>query len=295
MAPAPCPAQPVDMSEHITDIPHVRRLDRSADRVLAGVCSGLGRYFELNPAFFRLGFVVLTLLGGAGILVYLAAVFVIPDEGKERSLVEQAVAERRDHPWQLYGLAAAGIALVVLLCSASAWPSAGRGLLVVLVGGLVVLWAARGEHRPRRILRILTALLALVLALAIAAVALAFSWFDVSLGHGVGDRSYAPTSVSEIGSGYHLGVGKLTLDLSQIGPLERPVHLNARVDVGNLRIVVPPDLPVAVDGHAKAGDVEILERHASGQDASLHSGGPAQLTVKARVGLGEIDVVRAGR
>jgi phage shock protein PspC (stress-responsive transcriptional regulator) len=71
------------MTEHITHTPTVRRLERSSsDKMLAGVCGGLGRYFELNPTVFRVGFVVLTLLGGAGVLVYLAAALVMPGEGK---------------------------------------------------------------------------------------------------------------------------------------------------------------------------------------------------------------------
>src|ERR1700685_1076827 len=54
------------MSEHITHPAAVRRLERpTSDRRIAGVAGGLGRYFDLNPSFFRIGFVVLTLLGGA--------------------------------------------------------------------------------------------------------------------------------------------------------------------------------------------------------------------------------------
>ena len=34
--------------------------------MVAGVCGGLGRYFDVNPTFYRVGFVVLALLGGAG-------------------------------------------------------------------------------------------------------------------------------------------------------------------------------------------------------------------------------------
>ena len=67
------------MSEHTLHTPMVKRLERSSsDRMIAGVSGGLGRYFDLNPGVFRLGFVVLTVLGGAGILVYLAAVLVMP-------------------------------------------------------------------------------------------------------------------------------------------------------------------------------------------------------------------------
>ena len=55
------------MTEHITHTNAVRRLERSSsDKMLTGVCGGLGRYFDLNPTVFRVGFVVLTLLGGRG-------------------------------------------------------------------------------------------------------------------------------------------------------------------------------------------------------------------------------------
>ena len=93
------------MSEHTTHIPEIRPLQRSrSDRMLAGVSGGLARYFEIHPAIFRVGFVVLTLLGGAGILIYLAAWLVIPDEGKDDSIATAALRNRRDRPWPLIGV-----------------------------------------------------------------------------------------------------------------------------------------------------------------------------------------------
>lgn len=48
------------------------RLDK-ANGKLMGVCSGIGRYFGIDPTLVRIGFVVTTLLGfGSPILVYLA-------------------------------------------------------------------------------------------------------------------------------------------------------------------------------------------------------------------------------
>src|SRR5690242_13429091 len=91
--------QPRDMSEHTLHTPIVRRLERSrSDKWLAGVSGGLGRYFDVTPMVFRLGFVVLTLLSGFGILVYVAAVLVIPREGEETSIAEDILKKRRDHP-----------------------------------------------------------------------------------------------------------------------------------------------------------------------------------------------------
>lgn len=49
-----------------------RRLYRSdSQRVVAGICGGLGEYFAIDPVWFRIGFVVLALGGGSGILIYL--------------------------------------------------------------------------------------------------------------------------------------------------------------------------------------------------------------------------------
>jgi phage shock protein PspC (stress-responsive transcriptional regulator) len=48
--------------------------------VIGGVCGGLGRYFNIDPTLFRIGAVVLVLVGGAGLLAYLAALLLIPSE-----------------------------------------------------------------------------------------------------------------------------------------------------------------------------------------------------------------------
>src|SRR3954453_117586 len=98
------------MTQPLTHTPQIKRLERSSNRVVAGVSGGLGRYFDLNPAVFRLGFVVLTLLGGAGVLVYFAALLVLPVEGNEHSIASQVLAERRERPWPVVGLGLAGVA-----------------------------------------------------------------------------------------------------------------------------------------------------------------------------------------
>jgi phage shock protein PspC (stress-responsive transcriptional regulator) len=59
--------------------PAARRLTRRTDdRVIAGVSSGLGAYFGVDPVIFRIGFVALTLAGGTGILIYLLLWAVLP-------------------------------------------------------------------------------------------------------------------------------------------------------------------------------------------------------------------------
>jgi len=46
-------------------------LRRGPDRIIAGVCAGLGHYFGLDPVLVRLAFVILALIHGIGILLYL--------------------------------------------------------------------------------------------------------------------------------------------------------------------------------------------------------------------------------
>ncbi|MDK2912960.1 MAG: phage shock protein [Methanolobus sp.] len=48
--------------------------------MIAGVCGGLGEYFEVDPVLIRLLLVVATLMGGSGIILYLLAWVLIPEE-----------------------------------------------------------------------------------------------------------------------------------------------------------------------------------------------------------------------
>jgi len=59
-----------------------RRLFRSReDRAIAGVCGGLAAYFRIDPVIVRIAAVALVFAGGAGLLLYLAAMLLVPAEG----------------------------------------------------------------------------------------------------------------------------------------------------------------------------------------------------------------------
>ena len=63
-----------------------RVLRRSRDeRVIGGVCGGLGRYLGIDPVLLRIAIVILAIAGGGGILVYIVAWILIPEqrEGEE--------------------------------------------------------------------------------------------------------------------------------------------------------------------------------------------------------------------
>ena len=61
-----------------------KRLYRSrTDRMIAGVCGGLGEYFGIDPTLVRLLFVFAALFYGPGILAYLILMLVVPEEPQE--------------------------------------------------------------------------------------------------------------------------------------------------------------------------------------------------------------------
>ena len=120
-----------------------RQLRRSrSDRTLAGVCGGLAAYFEIHPAVFRVAFVVLTLLGGAGVLIYLAAAAVMPAEGRVDSFATATLRDVRDRRWPLIGLALVAVGGAAALSRLALWPGGDAWVFLVLVGGLI-LWIAR--------------------------------------------------------------------------------------------------------------------------------------------------------
>ena len=69
-----------------------KRLLRLRDgRMAAGVCAGLAANFGVDVNLVRLGFGVLTVFYGLGILAYLIAWVVLPEDGADRSILESFV------------------------------------------------------------------------------------------------------------------------------------------------------------------------------------------------------------
>ena len=80
----------VDMSENNGS--GGKRLLRLRDgRMRAGVCTGLAAYFGIDVNLVRLAFGVLTVFYGLGILAYLIAWAVLPEEGEDQSILETFV------------------------------------------------------------------------------------------------------------------------------------------------------------------------------------------------------------
>jgi phage shock protein PspC (stress-responsive transcriptional regulator) len=306
------------MSEHTVEEPAVRRLERSRDdRMLAGVCGGLARYFGIHPAFYRVGFVVLTLIGGAGILVYLAALLVIPDEGHDESIAAETLRQSRDRPWPLIGLGLLGLAGVVLLSRVTLWPHGDAAWILLFLAGGTILFLARRSSEPsppvvgtdesttavaagaaivaprkRHILRTILVVLGSLFVVALTAAAIVVAIFPVHLSHGVGEKTFAPASVAALERTYTLGIGKLDLDLTNVRLPVGETRVRARVDYGDVLIVVPSDVAVRAYGKARLGYVNVLGDEDDGRNADERApaAGARVLVVDARVQVGSVRI-----
>ena len=113
--------------------PPKRFLRAHDDRVLAGVCGGLGRYFGIDPLIFRIAAVALAFFGGTGVIAYLAAVVFAPaDDGSGRP------APRGDG-WQRLAMIGGAIALCVAalaIVDGPAWWFGGAVIPLAILAAL---------------------------------------------------------------------------------------------------------------------------------------------------------------
>jgi phage shock protein PspC (stress-responsive transcriptional regulator) len=143
--------------ETTESIPEPRRLTRprrwsgqsgrTEGRWLGGVCAGLGEYFDLSPIVYRIGFGALALAGGTGILLYVAAWLVIPEEGTEDSVDASAIKQHRERPWLLVGVGLLAFGGIVGLSEAHVWPSPGNLWLAAALAGAAIVWWQVSIHR----------------------------------------------------------------------------------------------------------------------------------------------------
>ncbi|MCX7854203.1 MAG: PspC domain-containing protein [Caldilineales bacterium] len=77
----------------------MKRLYRSrTDRMLAGVCGGIGQYLNIDPTLIRLAFLILAIWGGGGIVAYLIAWIIIPEEPLPEGSMTAPLAEAKPAP-----------------------------------------------------------------------------------------------------------------------------------------------------------------------------------------------------
>lgn len=92
----------INQSQQIGPEQTVRRVRRSrTDRVIGGVCGGLGRYLNVDPVLLRVAAVALALSGGAGLVAYVVAWIAIPED------------TGGDEPWPTTSVSRHGVAVAV--------------------------------------------------------------------------------------------------------------------------------------------------------------------------------------
>jgi phage shock protein PspC (stress-responsive transcriptional regulator) len=320
-------------------------------RLVGGVCSGLGSYFGVDPLLFRIAFVAVAFLGGAGLLLYLVFLLLVPEEGAAQAPIR---ALGRSWPSIVGGI-------VVIVAAALAIDSAAHSIdydagigaavgFVALVGlaAAALWWVLRRrpdgvpESPDRRLWRYLalgTAMTAAALllfaaggflagvegrvagwvvvaigaGLIVAAFAGGARWLvlpaiafslpvtlvaasDADLRGGVGERVHRPDSIAEVRDTYRLGVGRLEVDLRDVRFPAGDTPLRLRLGVGDLTLLVPDEVCVAVRGRIGGGYVGALDRESGGLDVDWSNRPLApplttpRLVVDGEVGLGALFV-----
>lgn len=101
----------------------MKRLYRSrTNRIIGGVCGGIGDYLELDPIFIRLVWGILFFMGGVGFLAYIVAWIIIPEEGEENAAdafseysAEQMPEQKNHRPQVVIGLFLVILGAILLL------------------------------------------------------------------------------------------------------------------------------------------------------------------------------------
>ncbi|MEU3315186.1 PspC domain-containing protein [Streptomyces sp. NPDC006662] len=138
--------------------PPLRRSRR--DKVLAGVCGGLGRYFDLDPVVFRVVLGVLAVTGGVGLVFYGFAWLLLPLDGEEESEIRKLLTGRVEGT-TLAAVFSALVGCALFLSMLDNGVLGGFSVLVVLALGGAAYWSQRhrrtaadpeaeapGAHRP---------------------------------------------------------------------------------------------------------------------------------------------------
>lgn len=124
--------------------PRIRR--STDDNVIAGVCGGLGRYFGVDPVFFRLAFVVLAIGGGSGVLLYIVAWLIIPEEKPDEEVATGQATLGSQGP-MVAGIALMAIGFMLLINNVVPWLDRIMWPAMIVAAGLALIYT--GGRRDR--------------------------------------------------------------------------------------------------------------------------------------------------
>ncbi len=121
---------------------------RSRQRMAGGVAAGIARHFNIDPLIPRIGFVLLTVLAGAGALLYVLAWLALPTEDGPGKLESAFGGEPRRGVVAIGGLALLAVGGSLLVAGLPGLLGSGLSVAIYLIGlGLGALWWRRGATR----------------------------------------------------------------------------------------------------------------------------------------------------
>jgi phage shock protein PspC (stress-responsive transcriptional regulator) len=133
-------------SQNLRTISDVRR--SSEDRIVAGVCAGVARHLNVDPIIVRIAVVALTFIGLAGLILYLAAWFLLPEDDSERSVAADWFNLTQNEPQvRAIGLFVAAVLAVVAIVGDSGWGLWWIGWWVLPAAFLFWLFVVRPRQR----------------------------------------------------------------------------------------------------------------------------------------------------
>jgi phage shock protein PspC (stress-responsive transcriptional regulator) len=111
------------------------------------------------------------------------------------------------------------------------------------------------------------------------------------------DRTFRPGSARELGTTYEQSGGRLVLDLTDLQPGDASTPVHVSVGIGQIEVDLPHGMPVSIVADVGIGDINGLESGDTGGlgvSQQLHVEGVNPLELDLEVGIGVIDVFRAG-
>ncbi|MDQ4148908.1 MAG: PspC domain-containing protein, partial [Actinomycetota bacterium] len=124
----------------------------SEGRWVAGVAGGLGRYLNVDPVAIRVGFVLLSFVGGIGVVAYIAAWLLIPEEGEPKSVAESLLDRARGSSLWTVALIVAAFFLALMLIQLTLWPWGPFGDAALLWAAVLIaagIWLYRWDAEGR--------------------------------------------------------------------------------------------------------------------------------------------------
>ena len=119
------------------------------DRMLAGVCSGAAKYLNVDPVVVRVIIAVLTFVGLSGLILYLAAWFLLPAEGEQSIAADWFNLDKNEPQVRMVGLVGATVLAAFAIVGNSQWDWWGVPWVLVPIAVLYWLFIVRPRSRKR--------------------------------------------------------------------------------------------------------------------------------------------------